>query len=118
MVRPRSILGRMRLGLGGLAGVAMACLAAAPASAADGIDWQASLQPDGRASLNAAIAPAGVTFEVVRCPNGGACEAQSLPIVGSYGVNAVDVSTAQPGDVFEGRWTKDSAVVTTDRTKP
>ncbi|HEY6887103.1 MAG TPA: hypothetical protein VI300_04960, partial [Solirubrobacter sp.] len=108
----------MRLGLGGLAGIAAACVVAAPAHAADEFGWRASLQPDGRPSLNVASAPAGATLEVFRCPGGGACEAQSLPIVLTYGVSAVDVSGAQPGDVFEGRWTKDGAVVSSGRTKP
>jgi hypothetical protein len=108
----------MRLGLGALAGVAVACAMAVPAFAADDFGWQAWVQPDGRASLNVVSPPAGATLEVFRCPGGGACEAQALTIVQTSGVSAVDVSTAQPGDVFEGRWTKDGDVVSSGRTKP
>jgi hypothetical protein len=108
----------MRLGIGGLAGVAVACAVAVPAFAADDFGWQASLQSDGQATLNVVSPPAGATLEVFRCPGAGACEAQSLPIVQTSNLGAVDVSTARPGDVFEGRWTQNGGVVSSGRTKP
>jgi hypothetical protein len=106
----------MRLGLGCLAAIGAACLAAGPAYGAEEIKWQASLAGDDGPSLGVVLAPAGATLEVFRCPGGGLCDARSLPV--TQATDAVDVSTAQAGDVFEGRLTQNGVVVASGRTAP
>jgi hypothetical protein len=62
------------------------------------------------------------SVQVFRCPNGGSCDTQPLASTAGdyddYGAQRVDLGSAAAGDVFEARFSRDGAVVRTERTAP
>ena len=86
--------------------------------------WEASLTAAGEMQLSV-LTPPGLSGEpydgvqVYRCPEGGACATDPLPSTRTSEYRStIDVSGSVGGDAFEARYSRDGAVVLTDRTVP